>query len=171
VPSDEALRIAREEGMLMTDRPPLHVRVVDGAAEVGKIVREVLEEEGYRVTVTTETPLDPGDNAPDGVDLVVVDPGSGGEDPGGWFRQHLEHDREAMDIPRVVCTGNTRMLRDLADDLEERTIDRVEKPFDLDVLLQVVDAHMGPSSAVSSSRAEGSGSLGLAGPGGGLWRS
>jgi hypothetical protein len=76
-----------------------------------------------------------------------------------------------MDIPRVVCTGNTRMLRDLADDLEERTIDRVEKRFALDVLLQVMDAHMGPSSAVSSSHAEGSGSLGLAGLGGGLWRS
>jgi DNA-binding NtrC family response regulator len=134
-------------------------------------VREVLEEEGYRVTVTTETPLDSGDIAPDAVDLVVVDPGIGGEDSDGWFRQNFEHDHEAIDIPRVVCTGNTRILRDLADELKERNIDLVEKPFDLDELLQVVDAHIGPSSAVRSSRAEGSGTQGRAGLGGGLCRS
>jgi hypothetical protein len=103
VPSDAAHRITHEEGMLMWDRPHLHVRVVDGAAEVGEIVREVLEEEGYRVTVTTETLLDPGDIAPDGVDLVVVAPGIGGEDPNGWFRQNVEHDHDAMDIPRLFA--------------------------------------------------------------------
>ena len=129
----------------MRDRPQLHVRVVDGAAEVGEIVRAVLEEEGYRVTVTTEMPLDPGNIAQDGVDLVVVDPGLGGEDPDGWFQQHLEHDHEAMGLPLVVCTGNTRILRDLADDLGERNIDLVQKPFDLEELLQVVDAQIGPA--------------------------
>ena len=115
----------------MTDRPQLHVRVVDGAEDVGEIV--------------TETPRDPGDLAPDGIDLVIVDPGIGGVDSDGWFQQHLEHDHEALEIPLVVCTGNTRILRDLADDLEERNIDLVQKPFDLEELLQVVDAHIGPA--------------------------
>jgi hypothetical protein len=63
------------------------------------------------------------------------------------------------------------MMRELADDLAERTIDLVKKPFDRDVLLRLVDAPMGPSSAVNSSRAEGAGLQGLAGPGGCLCRS
>ena len=155
----------------MTVRPQLYVRVVEGAAEVGKIVREVLEEEGYQVTVTSETPLDPGDIAADEVDLILVDPGIGGEDPDGWFRQYFQHDHEAMDIPLGVCTSNTRILHALAGELEEHNIDLVEKPFDLDMLMQEVDARMGPSSAVSSSRVDGSGPQGPAGPGGGLGHS
>jgi DNA-binding NtrC family response regulator len=98
-----------------------------------------------KVSVVAETPADLADVAEDGGDLVVLDPGIGGEDPGGWFRQGLEH--EAIGVPLVVCTGNTRILRDLADDLAERNIDVVPKPFAIDALLDVGAGHVGSSSA------------------------
>ena len=131
----------------MRDRRQRHVLVIDGATVVGELMREVLEEEGYRVSVTTEVPADPADMAQDGVDLILLDPGIGGEDPDGWFRQSLEHDHEAMGIPLVVCTSNSRILRNLADDLALRNIDVVPKPFDIDALLEVVAGHVGSSSA------------------------
>ena len=74
-----------------------HVLVIDGAEAVGELMRDALEEAGYRVSTTTETPVELANIAEDGVDLVVLDPGIGSEDPGGWFRQCLEHD--AMGIP------------------------------------------------------------------------
>ena len=122
-----------------------HILVIDGAEAVGELMREVLEEEGYRVSVTTEAPTDLADIAQDGIHLILLDPGIGGEDPGGWFRQSFEH--EAMGVPLVICTGNTRILRDLADDLAERNIDVVPKPFAIDELLAVVTGRVGPSSA------------------------
>ena len=130
----------------MMDPRQRHVLVIDGAEQVGELMRDVLEEEGYRVSVVAQPPADLVATTQDGVDLVVLDPGLGGEDPGGWFRQSIERHDEDTGIPLVICTANSRILRDLADDLADRDIDVVPKPFEINALLQVVDEHLGPSS-------------------------
>ncbi len=130
----------------MRDPRPRHVLVIDGAEEVSALMREVLEEEGYRVSLTTQAPRDPSGITPDGFGLVDLDPGLEVQDPEGW-RQTIAPEDEARDLPLVICTGNRRILHDLAGDLADRTIDVVPKPVDIEKLLQVVDERCDPSLA------------------------
>ncbi len=134
----------------MTDRRQRHVLVVDGAAEVADLVREVLEEAGYRVSVAVEIPAHPGDVESVGVDLVVLDPGLGDDDPGWRLLRGMGQDHATAAVPVVVCAGDARSRspRDLAGGIEERVIGVVPKPFDIDDLLRTVDDCLGSSPDV-----------------------
>ncbi len=132
----------------MTDRRQRHVLVVDGAAEVADLVREVLEEAGYRVSVAVEVPTHPCHVEAAGVDLVVLDPGLGDDDPGRRLLRGMGRDHATAAVPVVVCTGDARTARDLAGGIEERVAGVVPKPFDIDDLLRTVDDCLGSSPDV-----------------------
>lgn len=125
-----------------------HVLVVDGAADVADLLREILEEEGYRVSVAAGAPTGPGELRRRGVDLVVLDPGPGSEGLGWRLLRAMERDRRAAEIPVVVCSGATRAIQDALADLKGRGVDFVPKPFDVGDLLRAVGDRLGPSSAV-----------------------
>ncbi len=125
-----------------------HFLVVDGAQEVRSLLRELLEESGYRVSVTAKAPAEPGEIDLAGIDLVILDPGPGGEDPGRQLLGGMGQDCVTAGIPVVVCTGDIRVVRGLTDHPDERNVGLVPKPFDIDDLLRVVDNRLG-SSAVA----------------------
>ena len=129
----------------MTQARRRHILVVDGAAEVRSIVREILEEAGYRVSVSAEALPDLDDVKRTEADLIILDPVASAGDLGWELLRRVQQDRDTADIPVVVCTGHPRVVRQLAGHLDERDIALVPKPFDIEELLGVVEARLDSS--------------------------
>lgn len=127
----------------MASQQPPHVLVVDGEPSIRALIREVLEEAGYRVSVAAEAPSNPSDIGRSGADLVVLDPGHGSDGLGWRLLRTMERDGHAAAIPVVVCSGATKVVRNAAADLEERGYGFVPKPFDIDDLLRAVADRLG----------------------------
>lgn len=117
------------------------ILVVNDEPAILDLFREVLDEEGYQVsldkferltqellaTVKTVRP-----------DLVILDFIIGGESKGWQLLQVLKMDRATKDIPVIVCTGAIKQVTEMSAHLNELGVQVVLKPFDIDHLLEVV---------------------------------
>ena len=120
-------------------REPKHIYVINDEATLLSLLRELLEEEGYRATLETFDPsgiegqlqrlreVQP--------DLVVLDFLIGGEPLGWQFLQALRLQREMETLPVVVCTAAANTVKELGAHLTEKCIGVVLKPFAIDDLL------------------------------------
>lgn len=131
----------------MMDLRQRHILVRDPAASVADLIREALEEDGYKVSVLSERSLAATNMARGDVDLVIVDPAADGADPREWLQQWGDQAFPDRDIPLVVCSGHTRALHDLAEVFAVRGIGVLPKPFDLQDLLHVVATTIGSPTA------------------------
>jgi CheY-like chemotaxis protein len=124
----------------MTKREePKHIFVINDEPVLLSLLRELLEDEGYRATLDT---FDPG-----GIegqlarvrevkpDLVVLDFLIGGEPLGWQFLQALRLQRETEKLPVVVCTAAAHTVKELGSHLTEMCVGVVLKPFAIDDLL------------------------------------
>lgn len=110
-----------------------HVLHVDNAPDIRALLREVLEDEGYRVTsaasvqqVATVRALAP--------DLIVHDLLFSGHTPTGWpFLHALRQDPQVGQVPVILCTADRRIRTDPAWIRQVATLGLqvVTKPFDL----------------------------------------
>ncbi len=100
--------------------------------------RELLKDEGCRVSTPTYPVAELGDLRILEPDLVVLDMVFGGEDRGWHFLQQVRLDRETARLPIVVCTAAVRLARDAKEYLEGMGIGIVLKPFDIDPFLAKV---------------------------------
>ena len=129
-----------------TARRSLHVLHVDDAPDIRALLREVLEDEGYRVTsaasvqpVTTVRELAP--------DLIVHELLFAGRAPAGWdFLHALRQDPQVGQVPVIVCTADRRVYTDpvwtrQAQGLGLRVM---TKPFDLTDLLALLETALPP---------------------------
>lgn len=119
-----------------------HVFVINDTVAILELFRSLLEDEGYRVTTDgfsvelIEMLGRVKDARPDLVvlDFVILDEGK------GWqFLQLLKMDREARDIPVIVCTAAAKLVEELQTHLDTMGVVVVLKPFDLDHLLQEIE--------------------------------
>lgn len=116
-----------------------HVLVVNDTQEILDLFREILEDEGYRVSLSafaikdldTVIELEP--------DLVILDFLMGGEEAGWQLLQKMKMDRRTARIPVVVCTGALGLVRDLEGHLRAKNVGIVVKPFDIDDLIAEID--------------------------------
>ncbi len=121
-----------------------HVYVINDTPAILDLFRELLEEEGYRVTTDTfnpvalETKLSQIKEAKPY--LIVIDFIICGEQVGWQVLQLLQMDRETRAIPVIVCTGAVRQVEELQPHLAEMGVGVVLKPFDIDRLLVEVAA-------------------------------
>ncbi|MDQ3467373.1 MAG: response regulator [Chloroflexota bacterium] len=113
----------------------LHVLVVNDTPEILDLFREILEEEGYRVTLYSYAFRDLDDIKRDRPDLIILDFIIGGEDRGWQLLQKLKMDQATATLPVVVCTAAIRMVRDLEGHLKAKNVAVVLKPFDIDDLV------------------------------------
>lgn len=119
-----------------------HVFVINDTVAILELFRSLLEDEGYRVTTDgfsvelVEMLGRVKDDRPDVIilDFVILDEGK------GWqFLQLLKMDREARDIPVVVCTAAAKLVEELQTHLDTMGVVVVLKPFDIDHLLQELE--------------------------------
>lgn len=115
-----------------------HVLVINDTPEILALFRDLLEEEGYRVTLD-QFAGDVGDKirAIDHAqpDLIVLDFIIGGEALGWQLLQALRMDRRTASIPIVVCTAARKLVEELQGHLDTLAVGVVLKPFDIDHLL------------------------------------
>ena len=108
-----------------------------------ELMRDLLQGiEGYEVLLCKE-----GDRAYEYVkeqrpDLIVLDIRMGGEELGWTLLELLTLDPATRPIPLVVCSAAIRDLQDHGPMLREFGIDVLPKPFDLDALLEKVEADL-----------------------------
>src|SRR6266536_1547348 len=106
-----------------------------------ELMRDLLQEvEGYEVLLCKE-----GSQAYDFVkredpDLIILDIRIGGEEIGWKLLELLTLDPQTRPIPLIVCSAAVRDLQDHQSMLERSDIDVLSKPFDLEVLLEKVEA-------------------------------
>ena len=119
-----------------------HVYVINDPPAILDLLGELLEGEGYRVTLDTFNPLALEDKLAEikraRPYLAILDFVVGGEAIGWQLLQLMKMDREARTIPVVVCTAAVRQAEELQPHLAELGVTVVLKPFDIDHLLEEV---------------------------------
>lgn len=117
--------------------PPVIAVVNDDPAFL-ELMQELLTDESY----TTEL-LHEGNGAYDAIrqrkpDLVILDLRLEHPEAGWKTLELLRLDPETTNIPVIICSADTRALREKEDWLRERDVKILEKPFNLDDLLTMV---------------------------------
>ena len=115
-----------------------HVLAINNDQAVLALFRDLLEEEGYRVTTRILPERDVAAIAAAKPDLIVLDYMWAGEDAGWTLLQLLRMDPGTAGIPIVLCTGAAREVEALAGHLEDMGVRVVLKPFNIDHLTAVV---------------------------------
>jgi DNA-binding response OmpR family regulator len=124
-----------------------HILVVNDTQEILDLFREILEEEGYRVSLYSSGFNDISQIAVLSPDLVILDLMIGGESQGWQLLQKMKMSRETADIPVIVCTAAVSLARDLEGHLRTKNVGLVLKPFDIDELVDEVKMSLSPASA------------------------
>jgi CheY-like chemotaxis protein len=115
-----------------------HVLVFEDNDAMRDLYRELLEEEGYRLTLAANPEMEPADVAALAPDLIVLDLLFGRRSRGIELLDALQSDPRTRHIPVLVCSADTTFLTERRDELAARTCGAIAKPFGLDTLLAAV---------------------------------
>jgi CheY-like chemotaxis protein len=130
-----------------TDGLQKHILVINDTQEILDLFREILEEEGYRVSLYSSGFNDIHQVVEMKPDLVILDLMIGGESQGWQMLQKMKMSRETAGIPAVVCTAAVSLARDLEGHLRSKNVGLVLKPFDIDDLVAEVQKFMQAANA------------------------
>ena len=128
---------------MATNPAKQHILVINDTQEVLEVMRDLLEDEGYRVTLHSDAIRDIQRIREIAPDMVILDHLMGDEEYGWQIIQKLRLDRDLAQLPIIVCTAAARMVRELEGHLKAKGITVVLKPFDIDDLLNAVRAALG----------------------------
>lgn len=119
--------------------PPRHILAGDDSPMILELFREILEEEGYRVSVSRHA-LDLAEVKRIGPDLVILNHMlTDGEGSGWQLLRELRADPDTTDLPVVVCTGAVQKVRAEEEFLGAVGANVVIKPFNINELVRAVD--------------------------------
>ena len=117
------------------------ILVVNDTPEILDLFRDILEDEGYAVSLYSHPFKDLAEIKKVRPDLILLDFIIGGEAHGWQLLQQLRMDRATATIPVIVCTAAVGLVRELEGHLKEKGVAVILKPFDIDDLLRAVTAH------------------------------
>lgn len=120
----------------MSRDAPLHAVVMDDARELLPLYKEVLSEEGFRVTLIDDVVTDIGEILQLDPDLIVLDLLVAHVNRGLPFLRSLREDPAGSDIAVIVCSAANEVLHELDDEIRRLNATLISKPFDIDRLLQ-----------------------------------
>jgi len=118
-----------------------HILVVNDTQEILDLMQELLEDEGYRVT-TSLALLDIDKVKKIAPDVIVQDLLFEGTQELGWkFLTLVRLDPVLARIPLVLCTAAVRTVTnpEMAEQLDQKGIRVVLKPFTIEDLLMTLD--------------------------------
>ncbi len=127
-----------------------HIVVVNDTQEILDLFRDILEEEGYRVSLYSYAFQEVGEIQSLRPDLVILDFVIGGEAHGWQLLQKMKMTRETMGIPVIVCTAALQLARELNGHLKAKNVTVVLKPFDIDDLLRAVASSLAKPNTTAS---------------------
>src|SRR5215218_5133167 len=117
-----------------------HILVIDDTQEILDVMEELLEEEGYRVSVSIET-LDLDRIKELAPDVIVQDLLFAGMQDTGWkFLTLARLDPELAHIPLILCTAAMETVNDsaMAKNLKRLGVRVQLKPFHIEDLLTTI---------------------------------
>jgi CheY-like chemotaxis protein len=123
-----------------------HILVVNDTQEILDLFKELLEGEGYRVSLYSYAFKDIADIRSLAPDLVILDFIIGGEAHGWQMLQKMKMDRETANIPVIICSAAVQLVKELEGHLTSKNIRVLLKPFDIDELLAEVAGVMAQAS-------------------------
>lgn len=110
-----------------------------------ELMHDLLTEEGYETAIWKE-----GDKAFENIKkhrpaLVILDIRMERPDTGWMVLELMRLDPTTARLPVIICSADTRRIRDKEAYLREKGCDVLEKPFLLEDLLTKVHALIGPA--------------------------
>ncbi len=124
------------------------IAVVNDDPAFLELMQDLLTDERYSTILLHE-----GNGAYEAIrqqrpDLVILDLRLEHPEAGWKTLELVRLDPETTDIPVIICSADTRALRDKEGWLRDRDVKILEKPFNLDDLLEMVkDAVGSPAGA------------------------
>jgi DNA-binding response OmpR family regulator len=117
---------------------PARIFVADTDSSIVELMQDLLQDEGYSVTVLQHAANVYEEIRQTLPDLVILDITL--ECPGdGWLTlDKLTHNAETSQVPVIICSADVRALRARQDDLGVLGCVSIEKPFDIDTLLTAI---------------------------------
>ncbi len=114
------------------------IAVVNNDTDFLDLMEELLRLEGYNTLICRE-----GDRAYELMktvqpDLIILDIRLEHAETGWTVLERLRLDPKTTAIPVIVCSADSAFLREKAISLQQLRCDILEKPFDLDMLLEKV---------------------------------
>lgn len=129
----------------MTEPHRPHILVIDDAQPVLELFNEILQTEGYRVSLSPAAGHDIDAIKQANVDLIILDLVFKSKNLGMPLVQAVKQDPDTEQIPVIVCTGADRVVDAVRADLTRHDIAVIRKPFDIDDLLTAVGNRLGQS--------------------------
>lgn len=130
------------------DEKRYHIVIADDSLEYLSFMQSLLSGEGYSVTVLSSA--DTVIQAIDGLqpDLVIADVRMPGLAPFAVI-EHLRSKAATSSVPIMICTGAVNELQDYSDFLQDRKVDILLKPFDVETLLEKISGILPGTPSVS----------------------
>lgn len=129
---------AKREARAEMSNSSAHIMVINDTDEILELFRDILEGEGYRVTLYSFAPHELLSIEKTAPDLLILDLMFGAERLGWQLLEKLRLNRATANIPVILCTAATREVREIEGHLKAMNTTLVAKPFDINVLLQAI---------------------------------
>jgi CheY-like chemotaxis protein len=139
------------------DMQPL-IMTIDDTQEILELYEDILTDASYRVSLHAYRPRTLADVTRVRPDVIISDYVPIDEQQSWQFLQHLTTDRETAPIPLIICTTSATLARDKAGWLRAKGVRVVQKPFNVDDLLQAVALQIGltePDQATPAGESNG----------------
>ena len=128
---------------------------MDDAQAILDLLRDLLEDEGYQVSVSIET-LDLTRIKAHKPDLIIQDLlfASGTQETGWHFLTMARLDPELARIPLILCTAAAEFVGDpaMAENLDHQGVRVLLKPFNVDDLLTTIREVLAAQALIDDAR-------------------
>jgi two-component system, chemotaxis family, response regulator PixG len=134
-----------------------HILCINHSPEILSLLRDLLEDEGYRVSTLISMDRNLEEVVALEPDVITIDYMWAASDNEWTFLTMLTMDPRTRDIPVVLCTGAVSQAREMEQHLATIGVTVVLKPFNIDVLIHAVQKALnrGPVATESAKLLEG----------------
>jgi DNA-binding response OmpR family regulator len=122
---------------------PKKILVINDTQEILQLFADILTAEGYEVALHSYSTRDIDLVKRVAPDLIISDHPPTDEKQAWQFLQKLKMVRETAAIPVVLCTTNSKTVIEGEGHLAAKGVIVVLKPFDIEDLLNAVEAQIG----------------------------